>query len=79
MARIVSEDNRAVHYNGCNPGSQSPDAFRRSPIGRLEFPRRDARKDNLFAHRASANYFAAGGGVTTDVILRIMPSDLLRT
>jgi hypothetical protein len=25
------------------------------------------------------NYFAAGGGVTTDASFRIMPSDLLRT
>ena len=39
---------------------------------------RMARKHREFSHRA-ADYFAIGGGVTTAVIFRIMPSDLLKT
>jgi hypothetical protein len=40
--------------------------------------RRKTRKHYKFSCRAT-DYFAAGGGATTAVILRIIPSDLLKT
>ena len=40
--------------------------------------RRKARKHRKLSH-AAADYFAVGGGVTTAVNFRIMPSDLLKT
>ena len=60
---------------------QSPDwriARRHSGEWRSQ-ARRKARSDRKLSHAAAADYFAVGGEVTTAVIFRIMPSDLLNT
>jgi hypothetical protein len=64
---------RRLETFGSKPGNAN------LPIGAASFANREIGVPRFKKTAMLADYFAGGGGGTTAVIFRIMPSDLLKT
>jgi hypothetical protein len=80
MNRIPRKSPGCTETQGMFRGKNSVGGDPGTPIRRLAFPgeTQGARVSWVLCYRAP-DYFAAGGGVTTAVIFRIIPSDLVKT